>query len=325
MYEDRIDPKIWRQHAWLNRLQSLLLLAVMAAFLALLGWILWGIEGIAVLLTAGAIGVLFSPTIVPRLMMRFYGAIQVGAQQAPELWTAVSRLAERAGLEKDPDLYYVPSRIVNSFAVGSRKRSAVAVSDGLLRQLDLRELVGVLAHEISHIRSNDLWVLALADMFSRMTSALSLIGQILLVLNLPLILVSNVAINWFAILLLIFAPNLSALAQLALARTREFDADLNAVRLTGDPDGLALALAKIESGQGGWWERILMPERRLPQPSLLRTHPDTGERINRLMALKREAIGGNRPAFGRDFFEARRAFGEPVLRPPRRHFTGLWH
>ncbi len=155
--------------------------------------------------------------------------------------------------------------MLNAFAVGTRKHAAIAVTDGLVRQLDMRELVGVVAHEISHVRNNDLWVMGLADMFSRTTSILSLIGQFLLFLNLPLILLSQVTVNWFAIFLLIFAPNLSALAQLALARTREFDADLNAARLTGDPDGLASALVKIERAQGGWLERIFMPNRRVPR------------------------------------------------------------
>ena len=134
------------------------------------------------------------------------------------------------------------------------------------------------------MRNNDLWVMGLANMFSRSTSLL-LLGPFLLLLNLPLILFSQGMLSWWAILLLIFAPNLSALAQVALSRTREYDADLNAARLTGDPEGLADALAKIERLQGGWLEQILLPGRRVPEPSLPRTHPDTEERIARLMAL----------------------------------------
>ncbi len=164
----------------------------MAGFLTLLGWILWGAQGVAVLLTAGAIGVLFNPAVSFPLLMRFYGGSRIGRHQAPELSTMLSRLAERAGLQAAPDLYYIPSRVVNAFAVGGRGGSAIAVSDGLLRKLGLRELAGALAHQISHIRSNDLWVLALADMFSRTTRLLSLIGQFLLFLNLPLILFRSI-------------------------------------------------------------------------------------------------------------------------------------
>jgi heat shock protein HtpX len=257
--------------------------------------------------------------------MRLYGASRIGADQAPVLWKAVSRLAERAELPARPELYYVPSRMLNAFAVGTRERSAIAVTDGLLRQLDLRELVGVLAHEISHVRNNDLWVMGLADMFSRATSTLSLVGQFLLLLNLPLVMFSAVSINWLAILLLVFAPTLSALTQLALSRTREYDADLNAARLTGDPAGLASGLAKIERLQGGWLERIFMPGRRIPEPSLLRTHPQTEERIARLMALKPALAGGERLPFEEPAFDARAGMGRPVLPPPRWHISGLWH
>jgi heat shock protein HtpX len=320
-----IDKQVWRQHAWLNRTQSLFLLAAMAGFLALLGWLLWGADGIVMLLAVGVMGMLLNPTLSPQWVMRLYGASRIGPEQAPALWSVVSRLTERAHLPARPELYYVPSRMLNAFAVGTRKRSAIAVSDGLLRQLSLQEVAGVLAHEISHVGNNDLWVMGLADTFSRATSMLSLLGQLLLVLNLPLILFSAAPINWFAILLLIFAPTLSALAQLALSRTREYDADLNAARLTGDPDGLIRALAKIEQVQGGWLERIFMPGRRIPEPSLLRTHPETRERIGRLMALKPALAGVEAPPFGTTAFDAPSAFGKPIGRPPRWHVSGLWH
>jgi len=104
-----------------------------------------------------------------------------------------------------------------------------------------------------------MWVMGLADLFSRLTSTLSLFGQFLLLLNLPLLMFSNVGISWFAILILIFAPSISALAQLGLSRTREYHADLNAVRLTGDPDqthpGTA---ASIRSGTAVAWSTFLV-------------------------------------------------------------------
>lgn len=320
-----IDAHRWQQHAWMNRLQSLALLAFMAGFLGLLGWVLWGGPGILLLLLGGALGVMLNPSISPLWVMRLYGGVRLGPDSAPGLITAVAELARRADLPAPPILFYVPSRMLNAFAVGSPRQSALALTDGLLHQLSPRELLGVLAHEISHIASNDLWVMGLADMFSRTTSMLSLLGQLLLLLNLPLILFAQVSINWLAILLLIFAPTLSALAQFALSRAREYDADLNAARLTGDPEGLARALARIEKVQGGWMERIFMPGRRIPEPSLLRTHPETDERVARLMALRPLADGQAMPAgFGGDEGYHARPVG-PVTRPPRWHITGLWH
>jgi heat shock protein HtpX len=198
------------------------------------------------------------------------------------------------------------------------------VTDGLIRQLGLRELIGVLAHEVSHVRSNDLWVMGLADMFSRATSILSLLGQMLLLINLPLLLFSAATmINWWVILLLIFAPTLASLAQLALSRTREHHADLNAVQLTGDPDGLASALVRIEQTQGGWLERIFLPGRGVPAPSVLRTHPETSERVERLMALK-STLGAVQGPFD-DGAPRVTGFGPSIARPPRWHISGLWH
>ncbi|MCG8066675.1 MAG: zinc metalloprotease HtpX [Candidatus Thiodiazotropha taylori] len=321
-----IDADTWLQHAWRNRLQSLLLLGVLAGFLALLGWLLWGRDGLFVLVTVGVVAVLANPAFSPWLIMRMYGARPLDHAEAPVLWRAMSELTARAGLATPPELFYVPSRMLNAFAVGTREQSAIAVTDGLLRQLELDELIGVLAHEVSHIRSNDLWVMGLADLFSRATSLLSLLGQFLLLLNLPLILFSQVTISWWAILLLIFAPNLSALAQLALSRTREYDADLNAARLTGNPNALARALARIERVQGGWLEQIFLPGRRVPEPSLLRTHPHTEERIARLMALK-PALKGIDPSWARrePVPDINALLGARVRRVPRWHMNGLWY
>jgi len=322
----QIDTGVWLRHAWRNRMQSLLSLAVMAGFLGLLGWLLWGASGLLILLSVGMVAVLLNPAFSPWLVMRMYGARRLDQDEAPVLWRALSELTARAGLASRPELFYVPSRMLNAFAVGTPEQSAIAVSGGLLRQLDRDELIGVLAHEVSHIRSNDLWVMGLADLFSRATSLLSLLGQFLLLLNLPLILFSQVTISWWAILLLIFAPNLSALAQLALSRTREYVAALNAARLTGDPEGLVRALAKIERVQGGWLERIFLPGRRIAEPSLLRTHPETEERIARLMALKPQFGGAAHPWLLADEMpDIDALLGARVRRMPHWHMSGLWY
>jgi len=324
-----MNAESWLRHALRNRLQSLLMLLVMAGFMALLGGLLWGASGVQWLLWLMVILVLMNPVVSPRMILRMYGATPVGPEQLPGLHQTLEILARRAGLEQPPELYYVPSQVLNAFAVGNRRYAAIAVSDGLLRHLDRRELLGVLAHEVSHVQHNDMWVMGLADLFSRATSLLSVFGQFLLFINLPLILLSQVSISWGAILLLIFAPQFSALAQLALSRVREFDADLNAARLTGDPLGLASALAKLERYTGGMMEQVLLPGRRRREPSLLRTHPATDERIRRLQSL----VSSDRmPTYSTDEFRdplnlhnVQDAFASPVQRRPRRHLNGLWH
>ncbi len=274
-----------RRHKWRNLFHSLLLLAGMALILALCGYALWGGEGVWWALAGGALAFLLSPQIPPEWVMRAYGARRVEGGVLPQVEALLATLAARAELPRVPALYWVPSRVLNAFAVGRPGRASIAVTDGLLRSLTLRELAGVLAHEVSHIRNDDLWLMQLADVMSRVTSLMSWLGQLLFLFNLPLALVGRATISWLLVFVLVFAPTLMALLQLALSRAREFDADLDAAALTGDPAGLASALAKLERLQGRFWEEIFFPGRRIPEPSLLRTHPPTEERIRRLLSL----------------------------------------
>lgn len=171
------------------------------------------------------------------------------------------------------------------WATGSnRQQSAIALTDGLLVRLTPRELAGVLAHEIAHIASGDLKVMNLADYVSRLTGLFAMVGQAFLILLLPGWLSGYGELPWLGLLVLAFSPHLALLAQLGLSRVREFDADLAAAHLTGDPHALASALAKIDQVSSNWrgW---LLPGWGNPEPSWLRTHPETEERIRRLLAL----------------------------------------
>lgn len=312
------------KHKTTNWLQSLLLLTGMVILLTMLGWFLGGMEFMIWTVASGMILLMIGPRVPPHLILGMYGAKRLTPYDAPQLYILIQELAKRASLLNVPILYYVPSRIMNSFTVGKRTDAVIAVTDGLLRQLTLRELAGVLAHEISHIRHNDIWVMTLADLVSRMTHILSLVGQLLIVINLPLFLLTETSLSWLAILVLIFAPTISALLQLALSRTREFDADLSAVNLTGDPKGLASALVKLEQQHGGLLERILMPGRRNPEPSLLRTHPRTEERIKRLLSLSPKPPIRTPSISGKDALQPPPHFAR-VRRKPYWHITGIWH
>ncbi|WP_065286516.1 zinc metalloprotease HtpX, partial [Acinetobacter nosocomialis] len=180
------------------------------------------------------------------LTLRLYGARPLHPNEAPDLWAVLRELAARAGLPAVPVPHYVPSGVVNAFATGTKHHAAIALTDGLLRSLTPRELTGVLGHEIAHIANEDLRVMGLADSISRLTHLLALLGQIMLLFSLPALLWGTVAIQWPALLLLAVSPQLALLAQLGLSRVHEFDADRLTAELTGDPQGLALALAKIE-------------------------------------------------------------------------------
>ena len=273
------------RHRWRNRAQTLLLLAGMAVLLAACGWVVAGPDGLVWLGLGGGLALVLAPTLPPALMLRLAGARPVAPWQWPLVYRVLDELARRAGLENPPVLHLIASPVANAFAVGNRRQAAIAVTEGVLARLDLRELSGVLAHEISHIRHGDIRILGLADLISRLTRLMAWLGALLLLFSLPLWLGGEVRVPLPLVLLLMASPILSALLQLALSRTREFDADLDAASLTGDPLGLVAALEKMEAPAWGVWGRILLPRRPPEEPSLLRTHPSTAERVARLLAL----------------------------------------
>ncbi len=289
-HSEMLSKKEMRQtkiinHRFINLVHTLLLFGGMFTLLAVLGLAFAGVQG---LLWASGLGVLFlifSQRIPPEFLLRMHGARPLAVQEAPGLYALMRELAHRASLPTAPKLYYIPAGFTNAITIGSRREPAIALTDGILRRLDRRELTAVLAHEISHIRHNDIQVMRVADAIGRITGMLATFGQILLLINLPLLIIGRAPISWLAILLLVAAPTLSGLLQLALSRTREFDADLGAVRITGDPEGLARALQKLEYYNQSIFRRILLPGRGNPESSLFRTHPKTSERIERLMDL----------------------------------------
>lgn len=321
-----MEPRRHYLHKLNNRVQSLLLIGSMSGLMGLLGWIIAGSDGLIWSVVLCLAAMLLGPSVSPRFVLRLYGAREIHPREAPELYRIVEALARRAELPRAPRLHYIPSRILNAFAVGSRNDAAIAVTDGLLRTLGMRELVGVLGHELSHVRHNDMWVMGLADAVTRITLALSQAGILLLLLMLPMAWLGEmqISLSLLAVLILIVAPLISTLLQLALSRTREYDADLGGAELTGDPRGLASALDKLERYQGGWVERIFVTGRRVPDPSVLRTHPPTQERIRRLLALAPEQVPAPRlrmPRHGLSMLEQ----WPGIAHGPRWHWNGLWY
>ena len=306
------------RHRWLNRLQTALLVLTLPGIAAVAGSLLLGDGGLWLALAAAGFTLLLEPAAASGLTLRLYGARPLYPDEAPDLWAVLRELAARAGLPAVPVPHYVPSGVVNAFATGSKHHAAIALTDGLLRSLTPRELTGVLGHEIAHIANEDLRVMGLADSISRLTHLLALLGQLAIVLSLPALLLGVAEVNWPALLLLAVAPQLALLAQLGLSRVREFDADRLAAELTGDPHGLASALAKIERVSRSW-RAWLLPGWGNPEPSWLRTHPATQDRISRLLTL---APG---PATALPF-HAPHFLPESAVtpRPPRWRPSGLW-
>jgi heat shock protein HtpX len=277
-----IDAAVQSRHNFRNTLHTVLLIAGTGLIMGVLAYVMFGWVGLIAATVFGAIGVASLGQVSPKMVLGLYKARPLAESEAPELHQLMRDLTQRANLPSVPALHYVPTKMMNAFAVGRPEDSAVAVTDGLLRAMTMRQIAGILAHEVSHIRSGDLKVMGLADVLNRITSILSNIG----LLGIPLVFGTGLNVPIIGLALMIFAPTLGGLLQLGLSRAREYDADLDGATLTGDPEGLASALKILEERQGGKWEGLVLPGSRLPQPSLLRTHPKTEDRIARLLALR---------------------------------------
>jgi heat shock protein HtpX len=260
----------------------------------LLGWLFAGAVGFVWAFVLAGFGAIALTRVPAAWILRSSGAQALPWHRAPELTRLVHELAQRAGLRRAPALYLLPAREPQAMAVGGRDDPAMAVTPALVRQLSPRELAGVLAHEVTHLRHGDTRLMAAAHGFGRIADLAGQLGSFLLVANLLLFLfVGGWAFAPGAVLLFLVAPTVTGLLRLALSRLREFEADLGAVELTGDPRGLASALRRVERSKRGLLARlapwITLPRR--PAPVLLQTHPPTAERVRRLLALEERGVG----------------------------------
>ena len=275
--------QLWRSRLK-NGLQTLLIMASLALVMSVPGYFLAGGAGVIMGFVAVLAAVYFSSWVPARMILASSNAGLLRRHHAPELYRVLDILYRRVGLEIAPQLYYSPARDLNAFAVGTRRDGGIAVTDGLLRTLDLRQLAGVLAHEVSHLHHDDTRVMSMAAAMTRLTLWITTMVQVSLLLMLPLVMAGEVAFPWLPLLLVALAPTLSTLLQLALSRSREYTADLEAAALTGDPHGLASALDILERYHGSWLT-TLYGRHRPAWLDWLRTHPPTSERIRRLLEI----------------------------------------
>ena len=321
-----MDSNVLVKHKILNFFQSASLVLILAGLMAYLALVIAG-EVLAWFAFAAVIILFFSnASVAPHIILRMYNALPLSQHDAPSLHNLVFAITQRAGLKQMPQLFYIPSRAINAFALGSARDSSIAISDGVLRKLSYEELAGVLAHEITHIRSNDIRVMMFADIAGRITKILSLLGQLLILVNLPLIMFTDVQLNWTPLFVMALAPLISDLIQLGLSRVREYDADLGSALLLGDARPLASALAKMEHYKHNFLGSLFIPVQKIPEPSLLRTHPPTEERIRRLLEFHKTT--NLKPLFHRqDVFEEQLPFRFFTHYPgnPRRRINGFWY
>lgn len=262
-----------------GRLQAVLLMAAMAAALLLSARLLAGPTAVVVVAVMLAAGLALAPRATPALVQRFFRAIPLEPRDAPDLHAELGSLAARAGLQRPPALWVVHNPALTAFSVGSAEESAIGIYHRLLHKLSRREIAGILAHEVSHIAAGDMTLLAVSNVIGRLVRTITLIG---FAFAFAVLLLGAGAVSMGALLLVALAPLSVNLIQLALSRNREFEADAAAVALTGDPVGLASALTRIEADQQGILHRFF-PWRAQPMPALMRTHPHTHARIERLI------------------------------------------
>jgi heat shock protein HtpX len=316
----KIDSAVQQRHNRRNTVHTVLLIAGTGLIMGVLAYTMFGWIGLLGAAAFGAFGIMSLGRVSPKMVLGLYKARPLQQQEAPELHQILHELSKRADLPTVPALHYVPTKMMNAFAVGHENDSAVAVTDGLLRAMTMRQIAGILAHEVAHIKSGDLKVMGLADVLNRITSILSNLGLI----GVPLVLGTGINVPILGLVLMIAAPTLGGLLQLGLSRAREYDADLDGATLTGDPEGLASALKVLEERQGGKWEGLVLPGSRMPQPSLMRTHPKTEDRIARLMALRGE--GGEQIVIRHAAEKPQTSFIPPVSDPKIRwHRLGIYY
>ncbi|WP_455207663.1 zinc metalloprotease HtpX [Kaarinaea lacus] len=320
-----MDSDLLVRHKFLNFFQSAALVLLLAGLMAYIAAVIAG-EVLAWIAFAAVIVLFFSnPVLTPQFILRMYDARPIRIHDAPQLHQLIDILAQRAQLKSKPKLYYIPSHVINAFSMGTPDDSLIALSDGVLRKLNFEELAAILAHEITHVKNNDIRVMTFADIAGRITKILSLLGQLLVLINLPLIVFTELEMNWIPLIIMVFAPLLSDLIQLGLSRVREYDADLGSALLLGDAKPLATALAKMEHYKHSYFGGLFIPVQRIPEPSLLRTHPPTEERIKRLLDFDKAAH--LQPMATQVDYAGRMPVRFVKHQPhrARRRFTGFWY
>lgn len=280
----------------MNQFKTVALLGLLSGLLVAIGYGIGGSGGALIGLVIAAVTNLFSWYSSDKIALAAYRAQPLSPQQAPELYAMVERLCQRADLPM-PRLYVVPSPGANAFATGrDPNHAAVAVTQGIVNLLPADELEAVIAHELSHIRNRDTLTQAVA---ATVAGGISYLAQMLQFgLMFGGMSRDRQGGNPIGMLLTIFlAPLAATVIQMAISRTREFEADAGAARLTGNPRALAKALQRLEAGARQMpmqanpsFEPLLIINPFSGQflSSLFATHPSTEARIQNLMKLEQE-------------------------------------
>lgn len=274
----------------MNNMKTAILLAGLTALLVVGGAALGGKQGMTIALVFAFAMNFFSYWMSDKLVLRMYKAEEVTEAQAPELYSMVRELATRARLPM-PKVYMIPSDQPNAFATGRNpEHAAVAVTGGIMNMLSRDELRGVLAHELAHIKNRDILIGTVAATIAGALTYLAHMAQWAMIFGGRDDEDSN---PLAAIAMMILAPIAAMIVQMAISRSREYQADRTGAEIAGSPGGLAGALRKLDmaskqipmqANESTAHMFIVNPLRGGMVAKLFSTHPPMDERIERLLA-----------------------------------------
>ena len=284
-----------------NTLKTTILLAALTGLLVVTGGVLGGESGMLLGFVVAVAMNFGSYWFSDKIALKMAGAREVSYAEAPELHDMVARLAQASGLPK-PRVAIVNADAPNAFATGRNpSHGVVAVTTGILRILDQRELAAVISHELGHIRNRDILVSSIAATFAGAITMLVHIGQFAMIFGGRSDDDEDGGGIFGALLMIILAPLAATIIQLAISRSREFGADRTGAEVGGDPEALASALEKLDAysrqiplpvNPAAAHMFIVKPLTGFSMQSLFSSHPPTEQRVARLrqIALERSKV-----------------------------------
>jgi len=260
-----------------NWLKTSILMAGIIALFGAIGMMLGGKQGMLLALVFGGAMNIFAYWNSDKMVLRMYNAQQVDETSSPYLYNMVRELAGRAQLPM-PKVYIIHEDQPNAFATGRNpENAAVAATTGILQMLSERELRGVMAHELAHVKHRDILISTIS---ATMAGAISALANFAMFFSgrdeegRPTNMIASIAVS-------LLAPLAASLIQMAISRAREFEADRGGAEIAGDPHALADALMKIDAFARG-----------IPMPTA-EAHPETGQ----MMIMNPLSGGGLRGLF----------------------------
>jgi heat shock protein HtpX len=270
----------------MNTLRTTILLAALTGLFLAIGFAIGGVPGMVIAFGLAAALNFFAYWSSDKLALRMAGAREVSVQDAPRLHASVEEVAYQAGVPK-PKVYLVQNDTPNAFATGRNpEHAAVAVTTGITRLLDERELRAVLGHEMAHVKNRDILT---SSIVATLAGAISMLAWMSLLFRGSRGYGAIISLAAF-----LLAPIAAALIQAGISRTREFQADATGAELTHDPEALASALEKLHQGvqerpmeatpmaESTSHMYIVHPFRGGGMANLFSTHPKVEDRVRRL-------------------------------------------